>query len=213
MPNYVIHNVKINGSVETISKVKQQIINTKNEIGEDVPFSFQSIIPRPASLNIPASSDVDYGISYIQGDVTKKEEIECRFNTYYNGENRFKECIRLAKIALDNIKKYGYKNWYDWNRDKWGTKWDACEPYVNAMTDEIFLSFMTAWSTPEPIFRKLAEQYPDLLIEIEYADEDLGYNCGSYSYADGEWGYNIGDLEFACQMWDVDPEEYMEENG
>ena len=42
MPNYVIHNVKINGSVETISKVKQQIINTKNEIGEDVPFSFQS---------------------------------------------------------------------------------------------------------------------------------------------------------------------------
>ena len=213
MPNYVIHNVKINGSVETISKVKQQIINTKNEIGEDVPFSFQSIIPRPASLNIPASTDVDYGISYIQGDVTKKEEIECLFNTFHNGENRFKECIRLAKIALDNIKKYGYKNWYDWNRANWGTKWDAYEPYVNAMTDEIFLSFMTAWSTPEPIFRKLAEQYPDLLIEIEYADEDLGYNCGSYSYVDGKWDYNIGDLEFACQMWDVDPEEYMEENG
>ena len=72
---------------------------------------------------------------------------------------------------------------------------------------------MTAWSTPEPIFKKLAEQYPDLLIEIEYADEDLGNNCGSYSYADGEWVYKNGDLEFACQMWDVDPEEYMEENG
>ena len=213
MPNYVIHNVKINGSVETISKVKQQIINTKNEIGEDVPFSFQSIIPRPESLNIPASTDVDYGISYINGDVTKKEEIECRFNTFHNGENRFKECIRLAKIALDNIKKYGHKNWYDWNRANWGTKWDAYEPYVNAMTDEIFLSFMTAWSTPEPVFVKLAEQYPDLLIEIEYADEDLGSNCGSYSYVDGKWGYKIGDLEFACQMWDVDPEEYMEENG
>ena len=207
MPNYVIHNVKINGSVETISKVKQQIINTKNEIGEDVPFSFQSIIPRPESLNIPASTDVDYGISYIQGDVTKKEEIECRFNTFHNGENRFKECIRLAKIALDNIKKYGHKNWYDWNRANWGTKWDAYEPYVNAMTDEIFLSFMTAWSTPEPIFKKLAEQYPDLLIEIEYADEDLGSNCGSYSYVDGKWGYENGDYEFARSMWDEDLEE------
>ena len=207
MPNYVIHNVKINGSVETISKVKQQIINTKNEIGEDVPFSFQSIIPRPESLNIPASTDVDYGISYIKGDVTKKEEIESRFNTYYNGENRFKECIRLAKIALDNIKKYGHKNWYDWNLANWGTKWDVCNPSVQTTDNEITLKFETAWSTPEPIFKKLAEQYPDLMIDIDYADEDLGYNCGNYSYVDGEWGYKNGDYEFACSMWDEDLEE------
>lgn len=58
MPNYVIHNVKISGSVETISKVKEQIINTKDENGNVFPFSFQSIIPRPTSLNIPASSGV-----------------------------------------------------------------------------------------------------------------------------------------------------------
>ena len=213
MPNYVINRVKINGNVETISKVKKQIVNTKNKNGDVVPFSFQNIIPRPVSLNIPSYTGVEIGIDYINGDEAKKKEIEERFTTCENGENILKEYIRLAEIALDNIKKYGHKNWYDWNLANWDTKWDAYEPYVNAMTDEIFLSFMTAWSTPEPIFKKLAEQYPGLMIDIDYADEDLGHNCGNYSYVDGKWGYVIGDYEFACQMWDVDPEEYMEENG
>ena len=213
MPNYVMHNVTIKGSVETISKVTNQIINTKDNNGDVVPFSFQTIIPRPVSLDIPSSSEVERGIDYLNGDEAVRMKIKEQYATYPDGENRLKECIRLGEIALDNIKKYGHKDWYDWNRANWGTKWDAYEPYVNAMTDEIFLSFMTAWSTPEHIFKKLAEQYPDLLIEIEYADEDLGSNCGSYSYVDGKWDYNIGNLEFACQMWDVDPEEYMEENG
>ena len=31
--------------------------------------------------------------------------------------------------------------------------------------------------------QELAEQYPDLMIDIDYADEDLGYNCGNYSFS------------------------------
>lgn len=211
MANYVIHNVKISGSVETISKVKEQIINTKDENGDVVPFSFQSIIPRPASLNIPASSGVLNGIDYIKGNISEKKKIEARYATYTDGKNHLKEHIRLAEIALDNIKKYGYKDWFDWNIDNWGTKWDAHDPYVETTDDEIMLEFQTAWTTPKPVFLKLAEQYPDLMINIDYADEDMGFNCGTYSYADGNWEYQIGDLEFACLMWGENPEEYREE--
>jgi hypothetical protein len=211
MPNYVIHKVKISGSVETISKVKKQIINTKDENGNVFPFSFQSIIPRPVSLNIPASSGVLDGIDYIKGNISEKKKIEARYATYTDGKNHLKEHIRLAEIALDNIKKYGYKDWSDWNIDNWGTKWDAHDPYVETTDDEIMLEFTTAWSTPEPVFLKLAEQYPDLMINIDYADEDMGFNCGTYSYADGNWEYQIGDLEFACLMWGENPEEYCEE--
>lgn len=207
MPNFVIHNVKISGSVETISKVKKQIINTKDENGDVVPFSFQSIIPRPASLDIPSSSEVDNGIDYINGNTSEKKKIEERYATYPDGENRFKECIRLAEIALDNIKKYGYKDWYDWNIANWGTKWDTCHVYVETTDDEITLEFQTAWSTPEPVFLKLAEQYPDLMIDIDYADEDFGNNCGNYNYADGEWHYEVGDYKFARTMWGYEPEE------
>lgn len=85
--------------------------------------------------------------------------------------------------------------------------------YVETTDDEIMLEFKTAWSTPEPVFLKLAEQYPDLVINIDYADEDMYYNCicGSYRYADGNWDYEFGDFEFACLMWGKNPEEYCEE--
>lgn len=210
MPNYVIHKVKISGSVETISKVKKQIINTKDKNGNVVPFSFQSIIPRPASLDIPSSLGVDDGIDYINGSISEKKKIEERYATYPNGENRFKEYIRLAEIALDNIKKYGYKDWYDWNIANWGTKWDAWSPSVETTDNEIMIEFQTAWSTPKPVFLKLAEQYPELMINIDYADEDWGNNCGSYSYAGGIWNYKVGDFEFACSVWDINPEEFSE---
>lgn len=207
MPNYVINRVKINGNVETISKVKKQIVNTKNKNGDVVPFSFQNIIPRPVSLDIPSSTGVENGIDYINGDEAKKKEIEERFATYQDGENILKEYIRLAKIALDNIKKYSHKDWYDWNIINWGTKWDACDSSVETTDNEIILEFQTAWSTPKPVFLKLAKQYPELTINIDYADEDLGYNCGNYSYVDGKWNYIIGDYEFACSMWGYDMEE------
>ena len=202
MPNYVIHNVKISGSVETISKVKKQIINTKDKYGDIVPFSFQSIIPRPVSLDIPSSLGVDDGIDYINGSASEKKKIEETYATYTDGKNRLKEFVRLAEIALDNIKKYGYKNWYDWDIANWGTKWDAYCLSVETTDNEIMIEFQTAWSTPKPVFLKLAEQYPELMINIDYADEDWGNNCGSYSYAGGIWNYKVGDFEFACSVWD-----------
>ena len=32
---------------------------------------------------------------------------------------------------MDNLRKYGYKNCYDWCRANWDTKWNACDTYVN----------------------------------------------------------------------------------
>lgn len=56
-----------------------------------------------------------------------------------------------------NIKKFGYKNWYDWQVANWGTKWDICDAVVEAQ-DEGYaatLSFDTAWSPPIGAYEKL----------------------------------------------------------
>ncbi|MFQ9830242.1 MAG: hypothetical protein ACLRXR_09100 [Alistipes putredinis] len=50
----------------------------------------------------------------------------------------------------------------------------------------ILFFFGTAWSTPEPIIKALSVKYPDVTFEVEYADEDVGNNVGSYSYKSGE---------------------------
>lgn len=211
MPNYVINKVNIYGDIQTISKVKKQITGIKDENGESI-FTFQSIVPRPTNLDIPSSSEVSVGMEYINASTNEKKVIEERYATYKNGKNRLKECIRLGTIAIDNLKKYGHKDWYSWDISNWGTKWDACDTYVETTEDEIILEFKTAWSTPKPVFFKLAEQYPNLIIDINYADEDLGSNCGSYNYVDGNWHHENGDFEFACLMWGEDPEDYSEEN-
>ena len=48
------------------------------------------------------------------------------------------------------------------------------------------ITFLTAWAAPHPIMEKLAEMYPEVNIQHEWADEDIGMNCGRYCYSKGE---------------------------
>ncbi len=78
--------------------------------------------------------------------------------------------------------RYGKNNWYDWSVHNWGTKWNAYEfpdrPYQIGAP----LCFLTAWSAPHPILEKLTEMFPDIEITHEWADEDIGQNCGRRCY-------------------------------
>lgn len=73
------------------------------------------------------------------------------------------------------------------------------------------LYFQTAWSAPHPVLEKLSEMFPDVKLEHEWADEDIGQNCGRCSYQNGEIidGYvpesEKEAIEFACKMWEYDP--------
>jgi len=59
--------------------------------------------------------------------------------------------------------EYGYDNWYDWQVNNWGTKWDLKELVANELDDyQCTLVFQTAWCPPEPIVDKLREMFPDL---------------------------------------------------
>lgn len=77
----------------------------------------------------------------------------------------------------------GVPCWYIWNTTNWGTKWNGYE--TDRVSDEL-LTFETAWSTPIPIFEALAAKFPDEEFSVKWADEDLGYNCGTMQAADGD---------------------------
>lgn len=79
-------------------------------------------------------------------------------------------------VYLDDIGSNApANNWYVFNTENWGTKWDACD----GIDCYDHVEFNTAWSTPEPIIKALAEKLNDAIICI-YADEDIGSNCGAY---------------------------------
>jgi hypothetical protein len=76
-------------------------------------------------------------------------------------------------------------------------------------------TFDTVNAIPLPVYRKLAELYPDKDMEVRYADEDLGENCGIYESPAGSSELTAKEPDdpflFACEIWDKDPDEEMQE--
>lgn len=84
--------------------------------------------------------------------------------------------------------------WYEWNMANWGTKWDIYPP----MEDEAHIikdpngnnyffvwNFKTAWSPPEPMYREMAVEFPNLTFEYEVTEE-ANFYAGKVLCQDGE---------------------------
>ena len=91
----------------------------------------------------------------------------------------------------DRIKKFGYKNWYDWRIAKWGTKWTESDLQIGQEYTEhidhavIAFNFNSAWSPPIEAFNKISEDYPNLVFCLYYEEPGMGF-CGSNIWANGE---------------------------
>lgn len=153
-----------------------------------------------------------YQMDYIVNKLTTNNQInfdliipEPRHKLDCPKEYRVKSA-KDAHIAEDDIRPWF--NWYDWHRDKWGTKWNAYDGYMNKKHTSIELIFNTAWSFPEPIANrliKIASQL-ELNLDIKFADEDFGSNLGWTTY-NGKTKILINEIidnpvEFAQNLWD-----------
>lgn len=170
MPNHVANILTINESEDKVQKFLEAV-KSENSL-----FDFNKIIPKPEELDIMSSSDGERGMRFLLGE---KSEL----NTF--DEKRREEAIRLGAKYLVNRSLYGAKDWYDWSKWHWGTKWNAYDVEVEGNQ----VRFNTAWNAPGPIYQKLAEMFPDYCIEVAYADEDYGCNTGRFEIEDGECYY------------------------
>lgn len=110
----------------------------------------------------------------------------------------------LGNTYLNNILEYGYDSWYDWAVSMWGTKWNTCNTYY---IDENNIEFDTAWSCPFNVFEEISRKY-NTRVEVEFADEDIGNNCGIVIYENGkEIAFIDENEEFAYKIWGYDEED------
>lgn len=182
MPNYVGNILTINAEQSCVNEVLNFIKNEK----ENMAIDFNKIIPMPEGLDIDDSSLGEEGLVVIKKQKNEdlsiyEEEIIKRFND--KSQELQKEALELGQQYYDNLKKYGYKTWYDWSRANWGTKWNAMN---TELMDNDSIYFETAWNGVEPLICALSEKFPDVEFEYKYADEDTGYNCGEGSVQNGE---------------------------
>lgn len=210
MPNHVQHRLTLVNASEADIKKFSELFHEDDDF-----ISLNKIIPMPESLRIESgsrSSNAEKIIKSADPEQALADYLaEMREERHYTDEDcqEFKEFVAQVKHNLDN---YGCPTWYDWSIKNWGTKWDTYDGYSN---DDTSCCFQTAWSTPFPAMVALSKMLPDCEIEVEYADEDYGSNCGRYTLKNGEviTSYQPDGEEalmFSLEVWGEDYEEYME---
>ncbi len=218
MPNRVINMIDVQGDPRRINEMREAIQNDECGLGT---IDFNKIAPMPPSLEIECGTRTDRGVKAVRDflevygiahpdetDISKVPiEIQEAFLSVRPDIDR--EDWELGKQAYMNQLQYGAQTWYGWAIDNWGTKWNAYGYDGTGYENGNGLYCQTAWSAPHPIMAKLAEMYPDLTFTHEWADEDLGSNCGRTLYANGQRvSVYIPEgkeaLEFACNVWDYD---------
>lgn len=116
-----------------------------------------------------------------------------------NGDVDFSSIIPMpdtvfrGDLGIKERQEHGTNNWRDWSVNNWGTKWNAYGE--EGRIDDEVVKFETAWSHPLPVIRALSRKFPDNLLHVEYADEDLGVNFGCYNMKNGEIIENFGLFE------------------
>jgi len=94
--------------------------------------------------------------------------------------------------AAEFIKKYGTSSWYDWQNDKWGTKWDVHATTIYDRTEvtlpggrTVLYEFDSAWAPPLPVYLALAERFPNTNIYACYDEPGMDFS-GWCAYSKGE---------------------------
>lgn len=218
MPNYV-RNVIVFNTADGMKKFKERFMRGDK-------FSFNYVIKRPKSLDIEDGLESSRGLDVFLHSFKNKEardsvaknmnltilDDKTYAEKYGNLDSKAIEKYReLGRIQVENYIKYGYANWYDWSCAKWGTKWDADVVDINDKS----ITFDTAWDAPMPVIKRIANclRNRDADFVFEYADEDIGNNCGVYffgkKYNKNGFGTDMsGSLqgeEVAKNIWGMQP--------
>ena len=136
-------------------------------------------IPTPEDLNIVAGS--------LGHDTPEQKELE--------------------RKSAENVEKYGYANWYDYQVAKWGTKWDV-DPYEKVEYDDahdgngITFGFDSAWAPPTGVYEAVVEQ--GFSVKAFYWESGMCF-AGVWNNGDDNY-YELSDMTAEEIAEQIDPE-------
>lgn len=174
MPNWAYNNMTVQGPNEDLERFLEAIRLPENDgattsMGADAGnYDLALLYPTPKELAettsgyYTAEPHPNWAVSLAEGKMTQEWYDEL-VRTNAEGYKRDQE----------NLAKYGYKNWYDWNCDNWGTKWSPRVEQVEFMPEhkQIAMYYETAWCPASGLIRKISELFPTLLFTVSYEEE------------------------------------------
>lgn len=181
MPNHITNRLTIIVNEHTLFK-QEELLRIRKEIKgeqEEQYIDFHKIAPIPKELEGTVSP-----MRIISQEEYDIQEAKIATDDLTENEKNWGISRGLTQALADEYKaKFGHCDWYGWQTANWGTKWNGYDQYSD---DDNVIEFNTAWSTPYSLLVNLSKKYPQATFEVEYADEDFGYNVGKYVLVNGE---------------------------
>jgi hypothetical protein len=197
MPNWVMNELSCIFQTQEEYNVFKEKINLEG--------LFNSFIPMPEILDGTQSPNINVENLILEYNKETKSTSMGLTEIISSNHPRYSD---LAKNALKNQQAFietGYHDWYSWNLDNWGVKWDAVRPTVKFDLLTITLCFDSPWGCPEHFVRELSKLYPNATFEMvsgsiendchyEFTCEDgkfeetCSYETFKEAVEDGKWG-------------------------
>ena len=151
MPNWCYNRISVYADGTEQVKQLQEI----HDIFEkDDPFN--QILPIPDFKNIPNAKGE---LPVLRRELNKDGSVFYETYDFPDGKND--------------------DRWYHWCIANWGTKWELSELDIEYDdSEQLNLTFSTAWSPPEGVVEKLREKYPDLSFTCFY--DEPGMEAAGY---------------------------------
>ena len=196
MPNWCYNSLCVSGEKEILADFVSKTLvpcnmSSEEEYDESHRFTFNILHPLPKAL---------------EGGLSPLPKLE--------GENDTQYKERMA----ENVRLYGAEDWYRWNIDNWGTKWDASSTCIEELDDNNFdLKFNTAWSPPIDWFEKIIPMYPQLEFDLIFDEESQDF-CGRMTGIEGEVDLQVGKPYFTDEednrvIYDMDENKWKYEDS
>jgi hypothetical protein len=106
------------------------------------------------------------------------------------GDNERQALLEAAE--QDNLNNHGYKNWYDFCVNEWGTKWDVGADGYDAddIPGGLMLTFDSAWAPPCAAYEKLMNM--GFRIRAMYYEPGMAF-AGIWDNGDDDF-YEYGEM-------------------
>lgn len=202
MPNWCYNELEVWKDDTTNAADEFKVFKSVHDIDKG-KLDFEVCHPMPETMKITSGSTTEEAMKYhkaLDGDYESIDEDMKwpRYKDIIKGKRTIdtkrkaimadiekrltKEDLKEGQLALDNIKKYGFKDWYDWSIANWGTKWNASSVEVNENSDNwVHIYFETAWSPPDGWYHMLFKKFPNLRFKAKITEESdmyMGYIVG-----------------------------------
>lgn len=178
MPNWITNKIK------APSHVIRSMLNDKGNIDFNLVTAFDGEFPWDG-VRCDAETLAETVVRKPLSDNPLLQGLQAFNRNDTNIKKLSDESFEQFIQMLRNFRKCGFLHTMDFARDAWGTKWNACEPVANVEAGTA--SFETAWSCPRPVLEALSKKFPDDAIEVQFADEDIGSNCGMFTLKSGQY--------------------------